>query len=157
MTWARWTAAVFWGLNACATATIGNTDIEDTLENRQILALVEDYRRALEALDADAVLSLVSPSYFENNANTDASDDYDYSQLAAALHEDFERTRVLKVDIRVDAIEVEEEEETAYAEVYYSLRAHNRYPAGPKWETSSDRTRIRFRREDGRWKIVAGL
>jgi ketosteroid isomerase-like protein len=150
--WLGWTVLAW---SACAHSTIGSTNIEDTEDNREILSLVEEYRRALEALDADAVLSMVSRAYFEDNGNSDAGDDYDYSQLADHLYQDFERTRTLRVNVRVEAIEVEEDE--AFAEVYYSLRAHNEYPSGAKWETAQDRTRLRFRREDGRWLIVSGL
>lgn len=140
---------------ACATSTIGNTDIKDTDENREILALVERYHRAIESLDADAVLELVSPDFYEDLGNADDEDDYDYEALAESLHAEFERTRAMQLDIRVDDIEVEDD--TAYAELYFDLRAQAEYPSGLKWERSTDRTRLRFKREGDRWRIISGL
>jgi hypothetical protein len=143
-------------LGACAHAKIPRTDIDDTEENRAILEIVEEYKRAVEALDTDAVLALVSPRFYEDNGNTDADDDYDFDGLRQGLAEDFKRTKALQLDVRVDAIEVEEDG-AAFAELYYQIRAQNEYPSGLKWETNSDRTRLRFERADGKWLIVAGL
>lgn len=152
----RWLLAALWIVSAsCAHGTIPGTQIDDTEENREILALVDEYRRAVENLDADAILALVSPRFFENNGNTDSSDDYDFDGLRANLHSDFERTRSIQLVVRVDAVEVDED--SAFAEFYYQIRAHNNYPAGPRWETGSDRARLRFERVDDRWLIIAGL
>ncbi len=140
---------------ACATSKIGGTEIDDTEENREILSLVEAYHRALESLDADAVLALVSPEYYEDNGNADTSDDYDYEALARTLHADFERTRSLQIEIRVDDIQVEDE--SAYAELYYDIRAQNEYPSGVKWERTADRTRLQLQRVGENWRIVSGL
>mgnify|MGYP002397210051 CR=1 FL=1 len=142
-------------LASCAHGTIENSDIKDTEENRAIVAAVQDYKDAMESLDADAVLSLLSESYYEDNANISENDDYDYAQLQQKLHAEFDRTEVLKLTIRVDAVEVEDS--TAWAEVYYDLRARLSYPSGIKWETASDRTRLRFKYEQERWKLVSGL
>ncbi len=152
----RWLVlAPFILLSACAHAKIPRTTIDDTEENREIIKLVEQYHEALESLDADAVLSMVSPRFYEDNGNTNDADDYDYDGLKVQLTEDFKRTRALHLDVRVDAVEVKESE--AYAELYYRIRAQNEYPSGVKWETGSDRTRLRFERADGKWLIVAGL
>ncbi len=145
------------GLCACAHDKIPLTNIDDTDENREILDVVKEYHKALESLDADAVLHLVSPRYFEDNGNLDAADDYDFEGLRKTLQEDFKRTRALKVNIRVDAIEVDDEADRAWAELYYQIHAQNEYPSGLKWETGSDRTRIRFERVGGKWFIIAGL
>jgi len=142
-------------LAGCAHSTIGDTEIKDTKENREILQVVREYRDALQSLDADAVLDLISPAYYESNANSSDDDDYDYRELAKTLHENFSRTRRIRVDVRVDMVEVDEDQ--AYAEVFYEIRAQNDYPSGLKWETRADRTRLRFRREDGRWLLTAGL
>ncbi len=140
---------------ACAHGTIPGTQIPDTDDNRSVLHQVEEYKRAVESLDAEAVLALVSPNYYEDNGNTDAADDYDFSGLQASLREDFGRTRAIQLVLRVDAIEVEEE--TAFAEVYYQIRAQNEYPSGLKWETASDRSRLQFQRAKSGWMIISGL
>lgn len=143
-------------IGACAHAKIPRTEIDDTEENREILNLVEEYTRAVEHRDAAAVLAMVSPRFYEDNGNTDRSDDYDYNGLKSSLPDDFSRTKAMQLQVRVDAIKVDDNE--AYAEVYYVFRAQNEYPAGLQWDTGSDRTRLRFTREEGgKWLIVGGL
>ena len=141
--------------SACAHTTIPGTEIEDTEENRAIIRVVEEYKTAVEAMDTDAILALVSPNFYENNGNIDESDDYDKVGLGKNLRSNFERTKRIQLILRIDDVLVEEQ--TAYAELYYQIRAHNEYPAGLKWETGSDRTRLTFERVEDRWLIVAGL
>jgi hypothetical protein len=143
-------------IGACAHTKIPKTEIDDTPENREILNLVEEYTRAIEHRDASALLAMVSPRFYEDNGNTDRSDDYDYNGLRAALPEDFQRTKAMQLQIRVDDIKVDDD--SAYAEVYYTYRAQNEYPSGLQWDTGSDRTRLRFEKQgDGKWLIVGGL
>ena len=104
---------------------------------------------------ADAVMALVSPRFYENHGNIDAEDDYDYAGLEKNLRANFDRTERIQLLVRIDDIQVEED--SAFAEVYYQLRAQSTFPAGTKWQTGSDRTRIKFERVDDRWLIVAGL
>lgn len=141
--------------SACAHSTIPGTEIEDTEENREIIQLVEEYKNAVERLDTDAILALVSPSFFENNGNIDEADDYDKAGLGDNLRANFERTKRIQLILRIDDVQVEEGK--AFAELYYQIRAHNEYPAGTKWETGSDRTRLEFERVDDKWLIVSGL
>ncbi|MBK6686719.1 MAG: nuclear transport factor 2 family protein [Deltaproteobacteria bacterium] len=147
--------AAFLGLAGCAHSKIPLTNIDDTDENRQILTIVDEYHRAMENLDATAVLALVSPSFYEDNGNTNANDDYDLEGLKTNLTAEFQRTKALQLQLRVDAIQVEDNQ--AYAELYYVVRAHNNYPAGDKWETGTDRTRLQFERVGDRWLITSGL
>ena len=142
-------------VGACAHSKIANTTIDDTEENREILELIESYHRAIESRDAEAVLAMVSKRYFEDNGNTDRSDDYDYSQLAQTLPADFERTKAMQLEIRVDEIVVEEE--LAHAFIFYTVRGHADFPVGSKWKTTTDRARLTFTREGEDWKIISGL
>lgn len=141
----------------CAHSKIRDTEIDDTPENRDVLEFVEEYKRAVESLDAEAVIALVDPSFYEDNGNTDSSDDYDYEGLKTNLRESFERTKAMQLLLRIDAIEVERDQ--AFAELYYEFRAHNEYPSGTKWDTGTDRTRLRLIRssKDAPWRIAAGL
>jgi hypothetical protein len=145
------------GIVGCAHDKIPLTNIDDTEENREILDVVKEYHKALESLDADALLHLVSPRYFEDNGNLESADDYDFEGLRKSLAEDFRRTRALKVDIRVDMVEVDEDAGKAWAELYYRIHAQNEYASGLKWESESDRTRLRFERVENKWLIIAGL
>ncbi|MBI2377035.1 MAG: nuclear transport factor 2 family protein [Deltaproteobacteria bacterium] len=146
---------VAFSLAACAHSKIPETQIDDTPENREVLSVVETYKTAFEARDADKIIALVSPSFYEDNGNTDAADDYDRNGLADALKKDFERTKKVQLELRIDDIQVEDQ--TAAAFVFYTLRAHNDYPAGEKWQTTTDRSRISLELKDGRWLISSGI
>lgn len=143
------------GMVACAHDPIPGTTIEDTPENRDILKVVEAYQQAIERRDSDALMALVSPRYFEDNGNSDKTDDYDYSGLKSSLPRDFSRTKAMQLTVRVDDVRVTENK--AFAEIFYTFRAQSEYPSGLQWESGSDRARIRFEKTDGRWLIVAGL
>lgn len=147
-----WVMAV---ATACAHGTIAGTDIEDTAENRALIALLEEYHNAMEGRDATALLRLVSTNYYEDYGNRFSDDDNDYEQLADQLRGDFEITKAIQLDVRVDDMKVEEA--TAYAELFYEIRSLIEYPSGEKWETHSDRTRIRFAKEGDAWRIISGL
>jgi ketosteroid isomerase-like protein len=140
---------------SCAHQKIQDTQIDDTPENREILDLIRSYHRAIESRDADAVLAMVSHRYYEDNGNTDQSDDYNFAQLSDTLKQDFERTKAMQLELRVDDIVIEED--TAEAFIFYTVRGHAEFPAGTKWKTNTDRARITFTREDGAWKIISGL
>jgi hypothetical protein len=143
------------GLSACAHDPIPGTTVEDTAENREILKVVEAYQQAIEHRDSEALMALVSPRFFEDNGNTDRTDDYDYRGLKSSLPRDFSRTKAMQLVVRVDDVRVNED--TAYAEIFYSYRAQSEYPSGLQWDSGSDRARIRLQKSDGRWLIVAGL
>lgn len=144
-------------MSGCAHRLIPGTSIPDNADTQAIYRIVQSYQVALEALDADAVLKLVSPRFYENNGNTDPNDDYDFNGLKAHLESDFQKTKRMFVNFRIDAIEVDEN--AGYAELFFEIRALNTYPAGERWDTARDRTRLQMVRENDAapWKIIRGL
>ena len=143
------------GAGACAHSKIPNTTVDDTEENRAIMDILATYQRAMENRDAAAVLELLSPRYFEDNGNTEPTDDYDFRGLEGSLAGEFERTKKIQLDLRIDDIVVEDEK--AYAFVYYTYRAETEFPSGTKWRNHSDRARLEFVQDEGRWLILSGL
>lgn len=141
--------------SACAHSKIPNTNIDDTEDNRAILAIVDAYHAAIESRDADAVLALVSDDFYEDNGNTDRGDDYGKSQLEESLRAEFERTEQLQLGLKVEDIQVTDDRALAF--VQYNLRARTDFPSGKKWKTSSDRSRMTFVRVGEKWLIIAGL
>lgn len=142
---------------ACAHGKIPGTEVEDTDLNREILKLVEAYTRALESRDAEAILEMVSPRFFEDNGNTSRDDDYDYAGLEKTLREDFAKTKAIQMEVRVDRIEVDDDETRADAFIMYTVRGHAELPSGSQWKTGTDRSRLRFERQGGKWMIISGI
>jgi ketosteroid isomerase-like protein len=71
--------------SGCAATLIPNTDVEDTTENRDVVAFVESYRHAVQARDVRKLLSLASPDYLDHNGTVSGSDDVDLETLRAKI------------------------------------------------------------------------
>lgn len=149
--------AVVASMGACGTTYIGNTDIPDTEENREIYQIVMDYRSAIEKRDADALAGLLSRQYFENSATTHRSDDdYGYDKVRDVLLQEL-RDNILAVQLRILMRRIDIDGDRAFAEYeyYYTFKYVEGGVEG--WEPKNDFNRLEFVREDGTWKIAGGL
>ena len=142
--------------SACAHTMIEGTEIPDTEENRAVLATIVALRDALQKRDANAVISLVSPKYFEDMGTPDPKDDYGYDQLKTdVLPKSMAVTREFYVSFEVEEIVVQGD--AAHADLRYDSRARLDLPAGTLWDSHKEFNRIILAREDGSWRIVSGL
>lgn len=87
-------------LAGCTTHYIPNTDVEDTSQNRDLILFCEKYRKAVERRDVPLLLSLVSPKYYEDGGNADASDDLDYQGVREYLTNQFKLAKAIRYEIR---------------------------------------------------------
>lgn len=143
--------------SACGTTYIADTQIPDTPENRSVWNRVVEYRKAVETRNADALLAMVSRSYYENSETTDdATDDYGYDELRDMVLADF-KDNVLEVQYRLLMRRIEVDGDRAYAdyEYYYNFK----YVEGgvTAWKPKNDFNRLEFTKENGVWMISGGL
>ena len=92
----RW--FVLLALAACAkpAAYVAGTRIPFSSNNESAIHAVEEYRLAVERGDADALMLMAHPQYWEDSGTPSGSDDYGYEGLRNVL-----MTRLLKAsDIR---------------------------------------------------------
>lgn len=144
-------------LGACAHRTIEGTKVKDTDEHRVLYDIVMEYRDAFQARDANRVIALLSPEYFEDNGNADPSDDYGYVQLRdEILPRTFGATEEMYLTLKVQDIVVTDER-FAHVDVRYDSRARISMPSGDSWNSQREFNRIEFTREDDRWLIIRGL
>ncbi len=147
-------------LSACNKKMIPNTTVEDTEENREIVAVIDKYRQALENRDVDTLVSMASPKYFDN-AGTPAKpdDDYDYTGLRAFLEDRFKLLESVKVDIFVKNIEFPEgfTSPRAHVDLQFLSRYQMALPAGSKWASNDERVRIVLVREPSGWYVLSGM
>ncbi|MBI5496414.1 MAG: nuclear transport factor 2 family protein [Deltaproteobacteria bacterium] len=139
----------------CKPGMLPDSTVEATSENKEIAAVVELYRKALETRDPAQVLRLVSAEYFEDMGTADPSDDYNFDGLRQHMAEDMARVQALRVSVRL--IRVEIDGDRAYCDYRFQTRSLAGFPAGDQWITRTDDNRLSFRRESGRWMIVSGL
>jgi hypothetical protein len=143
-------------LAACAHGLIPGTQVKDTKENREVLAVVQKAVEALGNRDSTTLLSLISPRYFEDNGTPAPDDDYGYTQLKdEVLPKTMARTKEIFLEVQVQDVVIDGNQ--ARVDVRYSSRARMDLPNGPPWASSKDFDRILLAREDGTWKIVGGL
>lgn len=152
-------------LGGCSEHYIPNTDVEDTDDNREVVGFCETYRRAVERKDATALLQMVSPDYYEDGGNADASDDMDYVQFKKYLLGEVEdpdaevsflEAMAIRHEIRYRRIT----RENGRVLVDYTYSASFRIPTekGEDWKRKVDDNRLELvQAEDGKFHIVAGM
>lgn len=144
----RFAAAALLVLAACAPKMIPNTNIEDTPDNRDILAVVQHYKDAMERKDAPAIAALASDRYL------DARDNISKETLKGELEKDLAKVRDLQLEISVRRIVVDRDQ--AQADYFFSMN-FLLDAADAAWQTESDDKRMNLVRENGAWKVINGF
>lgn len=140
----------------CAHTMIEGTQIPDTGENRKILQVLINLRRAMQARDSDSVTALISKTYFEDMGTADPADDYGYHELTTEiLPQSMKITKEFYVNFEVHEVVIDGD--IAHADLRYSSRARLELPSGSKWDTHREFNRVQLAREDGTWVITSGL
>jgi ketosteroid isomerase-like protein len=142
-------------LSACSHATIANTPIEDTKENRDVLQVLANYKLAVEAKDIDGLMSLISPTYMDVTIPGRAKETKDYEQLKTALKDQFARTKSIRLEVHPRDVKVEGN--FAFVDYFYVVRYDPILPSGTTWRSETDDARLKLERQQGKWKIISGL
>jgi len=144
-------------LLGCSASLIPGTRVADTPENREIHTMVETYRLAVEERDPDTIAKLVSRRYYENGSTTDKqADDYGYDHLMNGVLVEL-KENVKKAQYRIVLRKVMVQGNRAQAEYEYFWRFLYTEGGRDQWVQRNDFNRLDFVREDGSWKIIAGL
>ena len=130
--------------------------IRRTPEREAVTVVIEEYERALDAMDIDAIRVLVSDDYYENAGTTDTtSDDYGYEEVTDMLAMLIDHVEEMDVDIAVRDVIVEDDAADVLLE--YTMRVRYVVADNAHWETERDVNRVQLRNEEGAWRIVSGL
>ena len=140
----------------CATKYIPNTDVEDTDSNRRIITFCEKYRRAVEERNVPVLLTLASPSYFEDGGNADAEDDLDFTGLRDYLEGKFKDTRAIRYEIRYRRVNPGRSKRVF---VEYTYSASYKVPGlkGDEWHRTVADNRLELVDDGKDLKIAAGM
>jgi ketosteroid isomerase-like protein len=138
----------------CTPRRIPGTEIRDTQETRAILAVMESYRRALEARDAAAIQGLVDRGFRDNAGTPDPEDDLTYDSLMKELPGRLAKLSDVRLDFTIKRIEVT----GATAQAVYFWNARYRMPKlNSKPQLDSELEVMEFNRAGDGWKIVSGI
>ncbi len=143
-------------LVACGARRIPGTEIEDNDDTRAILQVMEQYRTAVEARDAQGVLRLVSESFKDDGGTSRPEDRMDYADLQKKLPGQLAKLDDVKLDINVRKIEIQSGTNTASAVYTYNLTF--RLPRlNNKPQSESEIKKMWFKRDGSQWKISSGI
>ncbi len=141
--------------SACAGEVIPNTDVPDTVENREAIEFVERYRHAVEHRNVGEVLALVSPRFFDDNGTITTGDDRDFDRLREQLMIIAERLLDVRYEMRYRRVTLRPDR--IFVDYTYTSSFKIATPQGDRWETRLRDNRIELVREEGELRIVSGI
>ena len=155
---------------ACSPKMIKGTNIEDTPDSREILTVFGYYLKGFKEQNPEIFLEYVSKDYYDTNGTDEAEDDIDYDKLVEILNSDAYRS-LEKVSITsiIKDLFFNEAEDKAELIYFYEVRFKMKSSIPPTEENAfmqpdgmtnqkvSENNKMKFVKEDGKWKIVSGL
>jgi hypothetical protein len=144
-------------VGACASGLryIPGTKVEDTDENRRVVAAVEQYRQAMERRDAGALLAMAARNYWENGGTPTGADDYGYDGLREVLNTRFQRAEAIRYNMRYMGIR--HEGKRAYVEVLIEANYTISTSTGPQRQELRDQNQLVLEYDGRRWLFVSGM
>ncbi len=140
----------------CANKNIKNTDVQNTAFNREIVEVVERYRKAVETRDVDALKTLVSRRFYENASTTETdTDDYGYDTVLEKIFPMLS-DNVERIFYQVRIKQIKRSGPRTLVDVEFVLRF--RYTDGQEshWAMKNDVNQLEFVLEDNVWRIRTG-
>ncbi len=131
-------------------------EIKDNDKNRQVIDVLQQYRRALVQKDIGALKRLVSEQYYDNAGTTDTTED-DYGRGRLPKIFEIIANHAEKIEYKVTVQNLEYKRKRAM--VSYEYRYAYKYDIGkkPTWDAGVEMNQVELVREDGTWKIASGL
>lgn len=143
-------------LSGCAAKRIPGTELEDNDDNRAVLKVMDEYRRAVERRDAEKVLALLAPAFKDDGGTPSPEDDLDFATLKERLPQSLARLDDVRLDISVRRIAINKADDTAKA--VYTYNTSFRMPGlSSKPVNESEIKEMHFVRVSEQWRIVSGI
>jgi hypothetical protein len=150
------------GLAGAATITgcahqkmVPGTQVQDTEDNRAVLAVIEQYRQRLTEKNVEGLLLLASDRYFEDSGTPSAVDDYGYDGLKFVLANRLTRLRSIRYDIQYRGAKVEgnRAEVEAFLSGAFELIGESR----ESYRRIGDHHRFVLERVGDKWRFISGM
>jgi hypothetical protein len=140
----------------CATPhNIQGTRVVDTPENRAVLEVCEKYRHALEDRDAETLISLASPQYFEDSGTPKADDDYGYDGLKQVILARLAALKAVRYNIEYRTIDVHADK--AHVDIRFDASFQIATEMGDRWERKQNEKRLELVNNGKRWLFLSGM
>ena len=131
------------------------TTIARTEQNREIIEIIEQYRRRLIERNIEGMLVLASDKYFEDSGTPRSDDDYGYEGLKEVLTRKLQRVKSLRYEIEYRSLRVigTRAEIEVFLDGSFELAAES----GDRYRRVNDYHRFVLERVNDRWKFLSGM
>ncbi len=153
--WLAFTLAAGFSGGCTEIYTLPGTRIPATKENKAIVDRVEEYRIAMEQRDSAKILSMTSPTYYEDSGTLNGSDDYGYAGLRQVLNTRLPAIRSMRYAIQYRG--VAQSGNRATVDIRYDISYQIVTEIGDRWERKQSDKRLELLNDNGRWLFLAGL
>lgn len=135
---------------------IPRTKVKDIPVNREVIRVMEKYRRAVVDSDAARVLALVHPLYQDNAGTPNGADDIDFEKLKSVLGTQYKNTG--KIRMRIEYLSVQTKGSLARVDTWIDATFVYSHPeAKQRWRRLTDSNRFRLIKDDKGWRFLSGL
>ncbi len=126
------------------------------MENRQVVDVLLQYRRAVIRKDVGALRRLVSEDYYDNGGTTDTTrDDFGVDELPEIFELIAQHAEQIKYDVVVKDVEIKDD--VAYVDYEYEYAYQYKVGDQTSWDAGLEVNRLELAQRDGEWKIISGL
>lgn len=131
------------------------TTILKTEQNREVIEVIEQYRRRLIERNIEGMLVLASDKYFEDSGTPRSDDDYGYEGLKEVLMRKLQRVKSLRFDIEYNSVKIAGSR--AEIEVFLDGSFELAAESGDRYRRVNDYHRFVLDRSGERWKFLSGM
>ena len=136
---------------------IPGTSIPDTGKNREIVKVLEKYRRAMMQRDSGTLMAMAHPHYYEHSGTPKGGDDYGHKGLIRVIKQRMAQLQAVRYNIKyrkINWVNPKQVEVEIYIDASFQIEA----PKGEnKWHRKTDYNKLVLTKKDGRWLILRGM
>ena len=88
------------GVHCAGNKVIPGTRIKDEPRNREVIQVMERYRRALESLKVADLMAMAHPHYYEHSGTPTGADDYGYKGLLKVIRKRMKQVLAVRCNLK---------------------------------------------------------
>jgi hypothetical protein len=144
------------GTSCASSKVIPGTRIRDEPRNREVINIVEDYRRALEGRKISKLLAMAHPHYYEHSGTPTGSDDYGYRGLLKVVRKRMKQVMAVRCNLKYMRIHWPAKNQVE-VEVYVSASFQLKTEEGERWHRMTDYNKFVLVKDKDRWLFIGGM
>lgn len=143
--------------SSCMPKKIPGTELDDTDDTRALIAVLQQYRSAVEAQNASAIVQMADPAFKDDGGSASPEDDLEYANLGTKLGERLAKVKDLKLELTIKRIELSEAADVARVTYTYQMSFRMPEYSGRIQAENDIKQMVLKRAGEQSWKIVSGI